>query len=391
MPLNKPSVILNLEVDLANSALLVLEDGSVFKGTAIGATGSAVGEVVFNTSMTGYQEIITDPSYAEQIITLTYPHIGNTGTNSEDVEADKIWSKGLIIRDLPLIASNFRNEQTLSEYLAAKGVVGIADIDTRRLTRILRDKGAQNGCIICGDDLDESKALDAAKGFPGLKGMDLAKVVSTKEVKTWTEGTWVLGEGYVTPAEAKYHVVAYDYGVKNNILRMLADRGCKVTLGPAQTPAADVLALNPDGVFLSNGPGDPEPCDYAIEAIKTILEKDIPIFGICLGHQLLALASGANTVKMKFGHHGANHPVKDLKNGTVMITSQNHGFAVDEASLPENLEVTHVSLFDKSLQGIHRTDKPAFSFQGHPEASPGPHEAADLFDHFIELIEQSKQ
>ncbi len=391
MPLNKPSVILNLEVDLANSALLVLEDGSVFKGTAIGATGSAVGEVVFNTSMTGYQEIITDPSYAEQIITLTYPHIGNTGTNSEDVEADKIWSKGLIIRDLPLVASNFRNEQTLSEYLEAKGVVGIADIDTRRLTRILRDKGAQNGCIICGDDLDEAKALDAAKGFPGLKGMDLAKVVSTKEVKTWTEGTWVLGEGYVTPAEAKYHVVAYDYGVKNNILRMLADRGCKVTLVPAQTPAADVLAMNPDGVFLSNGPGDPEPCDYAIEAIKTILEKDIPVFGICLGHQLLALASGAKTVKMKFGHHGANHPVKDLKKGTVMITSQNHGFAVDESTLPDNLEVTHISLFDKSLQGIHRTDKPAFSFQGHPEASPGPHEAADLFDHFIDLIEQSKQ
>ena len=391
MPLNKPSVILNLEVDLANSALLVLEDGSVFKGTAIGATGSAVGEVVFNTSMTGYQEIITDPSYAEQIITLTYPHIGNTGTNSEDVEADKIWSKGLIIRDLPLVASNFRNEQTLSEYLEAKGVVGIADIDTRRLTRILRDKGAQNGCIICGDDLDEAKALDAAKGFPGLKGMDLAKVVSTKEVKTWTEGTWVLGEGYVTPAEAKYHVVAYDYGVKNNILRMLADRGCKVTLVPAQTPAADVLALNPDGVFLSNGPGDPEPCDYAIEAIKTILEKDIPVFGICLGHQLLALASGAKTVKMKFGHHGANHPVKDLKKGTVMITSQNHGFAVDESTLPDNLEVTHISLFDKSLQDIHRTDKPAFSFQGHPEASPGPHEAADLFDHFIDLIEQSKQ
>ncbi|AYA66587.1 glutamine-hydrolyzing carbamoyl-phosphate synthase small subunit [Alteromonas sp. RKMC-009] len=376
---------------MANSALLVLEDGSVFKGTAIGATGSAVGEVVFNTSMTGYQEIITDPSYAEQIITLTYPHIGNTGTNSEDVEADKIWSKGLIIRDLPLVASNFRNEQTLSEYLEAKGVVGIADIDTRRLTRILRDKGAQNGCIICGDDLDEAKALDAAKGFPGLKGMDLAKVVSTKEVKTWTEGTWVLGEGYVTPAEVKYHVVAYDYGVKNNILRMLADRGCKVTLVPAQTPAADVLALNPDGVFLSNGPGDPEPCDYAIEAIKTILEKDIPVFGICLGHQLLALASGAKTVKMKFGHHGANHPVKDLKKGTVMITSQNHGFAVDESTLPDNLEVTHISLFDKSLQGIHRTDKPAFSFQGHPEASPGPHEAADLFDHFIDLIEQSKQ
>ncbi|MBU3022554.1 glutamine-hydrolyzing carbamoyl-phosphate synthase small subunit [Aestuariibacter sp. A3R04] len=376
---------------MANSALLVLEDGSVFKGTAIGASGTAVGEVVFNTSMTGYQEIITDPSYAEQIITLTYPHIGNTGTNSEDVEADNIWSKGLIIRDLPLIASNFRNEQTLSEYLNAKGVVGIADIDTRRLTRILRDKGAQNGCIICGDDLDEAKALAAAKGFPGLKGMDLAKVVSTKDVKTWSEGTWVLGEGYVTPAEVKYHVVAYDYGVKNNILRMLADRGCKVTLVPAQTPADEVLTLNPDGVFLSNGPGDPEPCDYAIDAIKTIVDKGVPVFGICLGHQLLALASGAKTVKMKFGHHGANHPVKDIKKGTVMITSQNHGFAVDESTLPDNLEVTHISLFDKSLQGIHRTDKPAFSFQGHPEASPGPHEAADLFDHFIDLIEQSKQ
>ncbi|MDY6883331.1 MAG: glutamine-hydrolyzing carbamoyl-phosphate synthase small subunit, partial [Pseudomonadota bacterium] len=319
---------------MANSALLVLEDGSVFKGTAIGATGSAVGEVVFNTSMTGYQEILTDPSYAEQIITLTYPHIGNTGTNEEDVEADKIWSKGLIIRDLPLVASNFRQQQTLSEYLKAKGVVGIADIDTRRLTRILRDKGAQNGCIICSDELDESSALAQAKDFPGLKGMDLAKVVSITEPKTWTEGSWELGKGYVTPSETKYHVVAYDYGVKNNILRMLADRGCKITLVPAQTPAEEVLALNPDGVFLSNGPGDPEPCDYAITAIKTIVETGVPVFGICLGHQLLAIASGAKTVKMKFGHHGANHPVKDLKRNVVMITSQNHGFAVDESSLP---------------------------------------------------------
>lgn len=376
---------------MANSALLVLEDGSVFKGTAIGADGMAVGEVVFNTSMTGYQEILTDPSYAEQIITLTYPHIGNTGTNEEDVEADKIWSKGLVIRDLPLVASNFRNQASLSDYLKAKGVVGIADIDTRRLTRILRDKGAQNGCIICGDDLDEAKALEHAKAFPGLKGMDLAKVVSTTETKPWDSSVWKLGEGYQAAGEQKYHVVAYDFGVKNNILRMLVERGCKLTVVPAQTPASDVLAMNPDGVFLSNGPGDPEPCDYAIEAIKTIVDTNIPVFGICLGHQLLALASGAKTVKMKFGHHGANHPVKDVKKDVVMITSQNHGFAVDEATLPDNLEVTHISLFDKSLQGIHRTDKPAFSFQGHPEASPGPHEAADLFDHFIELIEQSKQ
>ncbi len=376
---------------MANSALLVLEDGSVFKGTAIGADGMAVGEVVFNTSMTGYQEILTDPSYAEQIITLTYPHIGNTGTNDEDVEADKIWSKGLVIRDLPLVASNFRNQASLSDYLKAKGVVGIADIDTRRLTRILRDKGAQNGCIICGDDLDEAKALEHAKAFPGLKGMDLAKVVSTTVTKPWDSSVWKLGEGYQAAGEQKYHVVAYDFGVKNNILRMLVERGCKLTVVPAQTPASDVLAMNPDGVFLSNGPGDPEPCDYAIDAIKTIVDTNIPVFGICLGHQLLALASGAKTVKMKFGHHGANHPVKDVKKDVVMITSQNHGFAVDEASLPDNLEVTHISLFDKSLQGIHRTDKPAFSFQGHPEASPGPHEAADLFDHFIELIEQSKQ
>ncbi|RDV24695.1 carbamoyl-phosphate synthase small subunit [Alteromonas aestuariivivens] len=376
---------------MANSALLVLEDGSVFKGTAIGAQGISVGEVVFNTSMTGYQEILTDPSYAEQIITLTYPHIGNTGTNEEDVESDTIWSKGLVIRDLPLVASNFRNQQSLSDYLKAKNVVGIADIDTRRLTRILRDKGAQNGCIICTDDLNETLALEKAREFPGLKGMDLAKVVCTKEVQSWDASVWALGEGYQAAGESKYHVVAYDFGVKHNILRMLVERGCKITLVPAQTPAEEVLAMNPDGVFLSNGPGDPEPCDYAIEAIKTIVETNIPVFGICLGHQLLALASGAKTVKMKFGHHGANHPVKDLKKGVVMITSQNHGFAVDETSLPDNLEVTHISLFDKSLQGIHRTDKPAFSFQGHPEASPGPHEAAALFDHFIELIEQSKQ
>ncbi|MEW9798290.1 glutamine-hydrolyzing carbamoyl-phosphate synthase small subunit [Alteromonas sp. CYL-A6] len=376
---------------MANSALLVLEDGSVFKGTAIGASGTAVGEVVFNTSMTGYQEILTDPSYAEQIVTLTYPHIGNTGTNNEDVESDRVWSKGLVIRDLPLVASNFRNQQTLSDFLKSKNVVGIADIDTRRLTRILRDKGAQNGCIVCGEEIDEAAALEKAKAFPGLKGMDLAKEVCISEPKTWTSGSWQLGQGFVSPDTFKYHVVAYDFGVKQNILRMLADRGCKITLVPAKTSAEDVLALNPDGVFLSNGPGDPEPCDYAITAIKALLETGIPIFGICLGHQLLALASGAKTVKMKFGHHGANHPVQDVKTGRVMITSQNHGFAVDEASLPDNVEVTHISLFDKSLQGIHRTDKPAFSFQGHPEASPGPHDADTLFDHFIDLIEQSKQ
>jgi len=377
---------------LANSALLVLEDGSVFKGTAIGAAGTSVGEVVFNTSMTGYQEILTDPSYAEQIITLTYPHIGNTGTNSEDVEADKIWSKGLIIRDLPLIASNFRQQQTLSEYLKEKNVVGIADIDTRRLTRVLREKGVQKGCIVCTDELDEQAALEQARAFPGLKGMDLAKEVCIKEAQEWTGGAWQLGKGYVAPeADAKYHVVAYDYGVKHNILRMLVDRGCKVTLVPAQTPAEEVMAMQPDGVFLSNGPGDPEPCDYAVQAIKTIVDANIPTFGICLGHQLLAIASGAKSMKMKFGHHGANHPVKDLQRGNVMITSQNHGFAVDESTLPDNIEVTHISLFDKSLQGIHRKDKPAFSFQGHPEASPGPQDAAPLFDHFIELIEQAKK
>lgn len=376
---------------MANSALLVLEDGSVFTGTAIGATGISVGEVVFNTSMTGYQEILTDPSYAEQIVTLTYPHIGNTGTNSEDVESDNIWAKGLIIRDLPIIASSYRNQQTLSEYLKQNNILGIADIDTRRLTRILRDKGAQNGCILAGVGLDEAKALAEAKNFPGLKGMDLAKVVTTADKSEWRHGSWDLESGYAQDKQdLAFHVVAYDFGAKHNILRMLVDRGCRLTVVPATTPAEDVLALNPDGVFLSNGPGDPEPCGYAIDAIKSLLEADLPIFGICLGHQLLALASGAKTVKMKFGHHGANHPVKDLKRDVVMITSQNHGFAVDENNLPDNLEVTHVSLFDNSLQGIHRKDKPAFSFQGHPEASPGPHDAAPLFDHFIELIKQAK-
>ncbi|MEP1383648.1 MAG: glutamine-hydrolyzing carbamoyl-phosphate synthase small subunit [Paraglaciecola sp.] len=381
---------------MANSALLVLEDGSVFKGTAIGASGVSVGEVVFNTSMTGYQEILTDPSYAEQIVTLTYPHIGNTGINQEDCESNKIWAKGLIIRDLPLIVSNFRSEKSLSEYLDENNILGIADIDTRRLTRILRDKGAQNGCIIASStldtvELDEAMALAKAKEFAGLKGMDLAKEVTCDESYQWTDGSWVLGEGFVNDQErTDFHVVAYDYGVKRNILRMLADRGCRLTVVPAKTTAEEVLALKPDGVFLSNGPGDPEPCDYAIDAIATLLETNIPIFGICLGHQLLALASGAKTIKMKFGHHGANHPVKDIKGNRVMITSQNHGFAVDETDLPAHLEVTHVSLFDQSLQGIHRTDKPAFSFQGHPEASPGPHDAAPLFDHFIELMQQAK-
>lgn len=378
------------EVKLTKSAILVLEDGTIFKGTAIGAEGMAVGEVVFNTSMTGYQEILTDPSYAEQIITLTYPHIGNTGTNNEDEESGTIWAKGLVIRDLPLLASNFRNEENLSEYLFRNNILGIADIDTRKLTRILREKGAQNGCILAVDNLDEAKALAEAKGFPGLKGMDLAKVVSTKEQYTWTDGSWQLGKGHVAPEKLDFHVVAYDFGAKRNILRMLVDRGCKLTVVPAQTPAEDVLAMNPDGIFLSNGPGDPEPCDYAISAIKTFLETDIPVFGICLGHQLLGLASGAKTLKMKFGHHGGNHPVKDLDRDVVMITAQNHGFAVDEDNMSDNLRVTHKSLFDGTIQGIHRTDKPAFSFQGHPEASPGPHDAAPLFDHFIELIQTSK-
>lgn len=382
---------------LSKPAILALEDGSVFHGTAIGAEGVTSGEVVFNTAMTGYQEILTDPSYTRQIVTLTYPHIGNTGINSEDVESASIAAAGLVIRDLPLMASSFRSEQTLSDYLKSQNVLGIADIDTRRLTRILRDKGAQNGAILAGADAEGDdavgRALAAAKAFPGLKGMDLAKEVSCKEAYEWTEGEWTLGEGYADAAgpdgkaERPYHVVAFDYGVKFNILRMLAARGCRLTVVPAQTPAAEVLAMNPDGVFLANGPGDPEPCDYAIKAIQEVLETDIPVFGICLGHQLLALASGAKTVKMSHGHHGANHPVQDLDTGTVMITSQNHGFAADEATLPANVRATHRSLFDGTLQGIERTDRPAFSFQGHPEASPGPRDVAPLFDRFVAMMQ----
>ncbi|MBQ0759439.1 MAG: glutamine-hydrolyzing carbamoyl-phosphate synthase small subunit [Gammaproteobacteria bacterium] len=373
-------------------AILALEDGSIFRGIAIGAEGHSVGEVVFNTAMTGYQEILTDPSYARQIVTLTYPHIGNTGVNSEDEEAEHIWSAGLVIRDLPLLASSFRSEQSLSDYLKARNIIGIADIDTRRLTRILRDKGAQGGCLMAGD-IDEAKALTMAKEFAGLKGMDLAKEVTTAKSYEWREGSWALGAGHKTfsDAELPYNVVAYDFGVKRNILRMLTDRGCRLTVVPAQTSAADVLAMKPDGVFLSNGPGDPEPCDYAIAAIKEILATGVPVFGICLGHQLLGLASGAKTQKMKFGHHGANHPVQDLATKVVHITSQNHGFAVDESSLPANLVVSHKSLFDGSLQGIRRTDTPAFGFQGHPEASPGPHDIAPLFNQFIDLIKASKQ
>jgi carbamoyl-phosphate synthase small subunit len=379
-----------------NPALLVLADGSVFSGISIGAEGLSVGEVVFNTSMTGYQEILTDPSYAKQIVTLTYPHIGNTGTTPEDDESNRAWAAGLVIRNLPLLASNFRNQQNLDAWLKARNVVAIAEIDTRRLTRILRDKGAQNGCLIAGAEVAadveaaKAKALKAAREFPGLVGMDLAKVVSCTARYEWSEGSWELGQGHVKPAPGPHHVVAYDYGVKTNILRMLVDRGCRVTVVPAQTSAADVLALQPDGVFLSNGPGDPEPCDYAIAAIKDFLNTDLPVFGICLGHQLLGLASGARTMKMPTGHHGANHPVQDLRSGKVAITSQNHGFAVDEKTLPATLEATHKSLFDGTLQGIHRTDRPAFGFQGHPEASPGPHDIALVFDHFIELIEQRK-
>jgi carbamoyl-phosphate synthase small subunit len=369
-------------------ALLALEDGSLFHGQAIGADGETSGEVVFNTAMTGYQEILTDPSYARQIVTLTYPHIGNTGVNPEDEESGQVWAAGLVIRDLPLLASNFRSTGTLQDYLAARGIIGISDIDTRRLTRILREKGAQNGCIMAGR-CDSAQALERARAFPGLKGMDLAKVVSVTEPYAWTEGSWALGRGYVTPAAApEFKVVAFDYGVKRNILRMLVDRGCALTVVPAQTSAEEVMAMAPDGVFLSNGPGDPEPCDYAIRAIRTLVDSGLPVFGICLGHQLLGLASGARTVKMKFGHHGANHPVQDLATGSVMITSQNHGFAVDESTLPATLRATHRSLFDGSLQGIHRNDRPAFSFQGHPEASPGPHDAAGLFDHFIGLMRE---
>ena len=370
-------------------AILVLADGTVFRGMSIGASGHAVAEVVFNTSMTGYQEILTDPSYTKQIVTLTYPHIGNYGTNAEDVESGKVYASGLIIRDLPLIHSNFRNTQSLSEYLVANNVVAISDIDTRKLTRILREKGAQAGAIIAGE-ANEAKAVALASsliaGFPGMAGMDLAKVVTCDKPYQFTEGEWALGQGFAKAPAEKFHVVAYDYGVKRNILRMLVSRGCKVTVLPAQVTAEEVLALNPDGVFLSNGPGDPEPCDYAIKAIKTIVDKGVPTFGICLGHQLLALASGAKTIKMKFGHHGANHPVQDVETKRVYITSQNHGFAADAASLPANIKVTHVSLFDGSLQGIARTDKPAFSFQGHPEASPGPTEMSYLFDRFIDLM-----
>ena len=379
-------------------AILALADGTVFRGRSIGAVGVSVGEVVFNTAMSGYQEILTDPSYCRQIVTLTYPHIGNTGTNREDNEAGKIHAAGLVIRDLPLAASSFRSEQTLGAFLQAEAVVAIADIDTRKLTRILRERGAQGGCLASSEKgaeaLDEAAAIARAKAFSGLAGLDLAKVVSTDKPYGWSEGEWQLGKGYVTPDAVaqppKYHVVAYDFGVKRNILRMLASRDCRLTVVPAQTPAKDVLALNPDGIFLSNGPGDPEPCDYAIAAIRELLARGIPTFGICLGHQLLALASGAKTLKMKFGHHGANHPVKDLDTGQVLITSQNHGFAVDAESLPATLRPTHVSLFDGSLQGLARTDVPAFCFQGHPEASPGPHDVAYLFNRFIEMMAKSK-
>ncbi|MFZ5699332.1 MAG: glutamine-hydrolyzing carbamoyl-phosphate synthase small subunit [Pseudomonadota bacterium] len=373
-------------------ALLALEDGSLFRGVALGASGQSVGEVVFNTAMTGYQEIVTDPSYARQIVTLTHPHIGNTGVNDEDDEAVRAWCAGLVIRDASLVASSFRAKQDLSSWLRARNIVGIAEIDTRRLTRLLRDKGAQNGCVVAGEQIDEQAAVAVARAFPGLQGMDLAKEVTCTTAYPWNEGTWQLGKGHrQAPTQQPFHVVAYDFGVKRNILRMLVDRGCKLTVVPAQTTAAEVRALQPDGVFLSNGPGDPAPCDYAIAAIRELLITDLPVFGICLGHQLLALASGAQTLKMKFGHHGANHPVQVLHTGRVMITAQNHGFAVNEATLPANLRVTHRSLFDGSNQGIERTDRPAFSFQGHPEASPGPHEADVLFDHFIELMQARRQ
>ena len=372
-------------------ALLVLRDGSVFKGISIGAAGPAtVGEVVFNTAMTGYQEILTDPSYSGQMVTLTYPHIGNTGTNSEDAESNKTYAAALIIRDLPTLASNWRMTETLPEYLQRNGVVAIADIDTRRLTKLIREKGAQNGCILVGshDEAAIAKALALANGAPNMSGLDLAKVVSCTKAYDWNASTWALGAGFHDVTETKFHVVAFDYGVKHNILRMLADRGCKVTVLPAEATSADALALKPDGVFLSNGPGDPEPCDYAVTAIQEIIANDVPVFGICLGHQLLGLASGAKTMKMKFGHHGANHPVQDLDSKKVYITSQNHGFAVDESTLPENVRITHKSLFDGTCQGIERTDVRAFSFQGHPEASPGPHEVGYLFDRFIQMMKR---
>ncbi len=371
-------------------AILALQDGTIFKGSSIGADGISAGEVVFNTAMTGYQEILTDPSYCQQLVTLTYPHIGNTGVNDEDEEATKIHASGLIIRDLPLLASSWRSQGSLQNYLESRGVVAIADIDTRKLTRLLRDKGAQSGAIMAGDQISDDVAVKAAQEFGGLAGCDLAQVVTTSETYSWTQSTWSLEAGYGENPDTPYHVVAYDYGIKKNILCMLADRGARVSVVSAKTPADEVMAMKPDGVFLSNGPGDPEPCDYAIEAITEILQTDIPVFGICLGHQLLALASGAKTIKMKFGHHGANHPVQDLSTGVVMITSQNHGFAVDESSLPEFLKATHRSLFDGSLQAVERTDKAAFSFQGHPEASPGPHDVAPMFDRFFELIASHK-
>ncbi|PIE00400.1 MAG: carbamoyl-phosphate synthase small subunit [Thiothrix nivea] len=379
---------------MSKQALLVLEDGSIFRGRSIGCDGQTIGEVVFNTALTGYQEILTDPSYARQIVTLTYPHIGNVGVNDEDRESAAVHAAGLVVRDVPSLYSNWRGEASLPDYLQHNNVVAIADIDTRRLTRILREKGAQRGCIMAGEVLNEASALAAAQDFPGLQGMDLAKEVTTSESYTWTQGSWQLdpeAPRCSTADSSTFRVVAYDFGIKKNILRMLVDRGCHVTVVPAQTPSADVLAMEPDGVFLSNGPGDPEPCDYAITAIQQILETRLPVFGICLGHQLLGLASGARTVKMKFGHHGANHPVQDLNTGAVMISSQNHGFAVDEASLPEHLQATHRSLFDGTLQGIERTDCPAFSFQGHPEASPGPHDVAPVFDHFIELMQANRE
>lgn len=372
-------------------ALLALSDGTVFHGQGIGAVGKSVGEVVFNTAITGYQEILTDPSYTRQIVTLTHPHVGNVGVNKEDCESNKVCAAGLVIRDLPLLVSNFRSEQTLDAYMKAENVVGIAGIDTRKLTRILREKGAQAGCLVVAaslNDLNAEAAIADARAFPGLAGMDLAKVVTTGKAYAWTSGEWRLGKGFVEQVEAKYHVVAYDFGVKRNILHMLAERACKLTVVPAQTTAAEVLALNPDGVFLSNGPGDPEPCDYAITAAREFLDRKLPIFGICLGHQILGLAAGAKTLKMKFGHHGANHPVKDLDSGRVLITSQNHGFAVDEKTLPANVRASHVSLFDGSLQGLVWTDRPALCFQGHPEASPGPHDVAYLFDKFVKLMEK---
>ena len=380
------------EVFLSKPAILALADGSVFRGEAIGSDGHTVGEVVFNTAMTGYQEILTDPSYARQIVTFTYPHIGNTGTCPDDAESRQVWAAGIIIRDLPLVASNWRNTQSLADYLKENGTIGIAGIDTRRVTRILRDKGAQSGCILAGDDATEEKALELARSFRGLEGLDLAKEVSVKAPYEWREGLWSLATNSyaeVPAADLSYHVVVYDFGVKHNILRMLVAQGCRLTVVPAETSAADVLALKPDGVLLSNGPGDPEPCDYAITAIKQLLEADIPLLGICLGHQLLALASGATTIKLPSGHHGANHPVQDLKTGKVMITSQNHGFAVDGNSLPDNLRAIYTSLFDGTLQGIERTDKTAFSFQGHPEASPGPGDVAPLFERFIASMAKS--